>query len=76
MNNQRQKALNNIFAQEIQQKLKTLLFSQNTFQEKLQKVIVSGFRTSVLEEFQSSKKTMKPKLLQEALRQLKAHRME
>jgi len=56
MNNQRQKALNNIFAQEIQQKLKTLLFSQNTFQEKLQKVIVSGFRTSVLEEFQSSKK--------------------
>lgn len=76
MNNQRQKALNNIFAQEIQQKLKTLLFSQNTFQEKLQRVIVSGFRASVLEEFQSSKKTMKPKLLQEALRQLKAHRME
>jgi hypothetical protein len=75
MNNQRQKALTHVFSQEVQQKLKTLLLSQNTLQEKLQKVIASGFRASVLEEFQFSKKTMKPKLLQEALRQLKIHRM-
>ena len=75
MNNQRQKALKTIFCQEVQQKFKTLLLSQNTLQEKLQKVIASGFRDSVLEEFQFSKKIMKPKLLQEALRQLKIHRM-
>ena len=75
MNNQRQKALRNVFCQEVQQKLKTLVLSQNTLQDKLQKVIASGFRDSVLEEFQFSKKTMKPKLLQEALRQLKIHRM-
>ena len=75
MNSQRQKALHNVFSQEVQQKLKILLLSQNTLQEKLQKVIASGFRASVLEEFQFSKKTMKPKLLQEALRQLKMHRI-
>lgn len=75
INNQRQKALKNVFCQEVQQKLKTLVLSQNTLQDKLQKVIASGFRDSVLEEFQFSKKTMKPKLLQEALRQLKIHRM-
>ena len=75
MNDQRQKALKNVFCQEVQQKLKTLVLSQNTLQDKLQKVIASGFRDSVLEEFQFSKKTMKPKLLQEALRQLKIHRM-
>ena len=75
MNDQRQKALKNVFCQEVQQKLKTLVLSQNTLQDKLQKVIASGFRDSVLEEFQFSKKTMKSKLLQEALRQLKIHRM-
>ena len=75
MNSQRQRALHNVFSQEVQQKLKVLLLSQNTLQEKLQKVIASGFRASVLEEFQFSKKNMKPKLLQEALRQLKIHRI-
>ena len=75
MNTQRQKALNNVFCQEVQQKFKTLLLSQNTQQDKLQKIIADGFRDSVLEEFQFSKKVMKPKLLQEALQQLKVHRI-
>jgi hypothetical protein len=73
VNSQRQKALQNVFAQQIQQKLKTLLLSQNKVSELLQEVIVAGFRASVLEEFQNTKQYIKPKLLQEALRELKTY---
>ena len=67
----RQKALQFIFAQQIQQKLKTLANSQNATQENLQIALQKGFRGSVLEEFNFSKKTLKPKLIQQALDQLK-----
>jgi len=73
VNSQRQKALQNVFAQQIQQKLKTLLLSQNKVSELLQEVIVAGFRASVLEEFQNTKQYIKPKLLQEALCELKTY---
>ena len=67
----RQKALQFIFAQQIQQKLKTLASSQNATQENLQYALQKGFRGSVLEEFNFSKKTLKPRLIQQALDQLK-----
>ena len=67
----RQKALQFIFAQQIQQKLKTLANSQNATQENLQIALQKGCRGSVLEEFNFAKKTLKPRLIQQALDQLK-----
>ena len=72
---QRQKALQSVFSHEISQKLQGLLTSHQNFQEKLQKSFGLGFRASVSEAFLSQKKIMKSTLLQDALRQLKKHRM-
>ena len=47
----------------------------DNFQEKLQKSFGLGFRPSVFQAFLTKKKTMKSTLLQDALRQLKRHRM-
>lgn len=73
ISSQRQKALHALFSQHVQQKLKALLDSQVNLQEKMQKTIVNGFRGNVLEVFQLSKKTLQPKLVQQALQQLRAH---
>ncbi len=73
ISSQRQKALQSVFSQQVHQKLKSLFLSQNATQEKLQNAFKNGFRGSVLEEFQFSKKTLKPKLIQQALSQLKTY---
>jgi hypothetical protein len=72
---QRQKTLQLVFSQQVHQKLKSLFLSQNATQERLQNALKNGFRASVLEEFNFSKKTMKPKLIQQALQQLKTHNL-
>ena len=72
---QREKALQGVFSHEISQKIQGLYGSHQSFQEKLQKSFGLGFRASVFEAFLSQKKTMKSALLQDALRQLKRHRM-
>jgi len=64
---ERQKAFQFIFAQQIQQKLKSLSSSNASTQTNLQKALQKGFRGSVLEEFNFSKKTLKPKLIQQAI---------
>ena len=64
---ERQKAFQFIFAQQIQQKLKSLSSSNATTQENLQNALQKGFRGSVLEEFNFSKKTLKSKLIQQAI---------
>ena len=55
----------------LQQKLQALVLTQATLQEKFQARVSAGFRGSVLEEFQSSKKTLHPKLIQQSLQDLK-----
>jgi len=68
---QRNAALHSLFSHQIQQKLKSLVLTQNALQEKLQTNFQKGFRGSVLEEFQFSKKTLKSKLIQQSLQDLK-----
>ena len=75
MNGQREKSLHTVFSQEIFQKLQGIFASHQNFQEKLQKSFGLGFRPSVFQSFLTTKKNMKSTLLQEALRQLKRHRM-
>jgi hypothetical protein len=72
---QREKALSGVFSSEVSQKVQGLFGSHQSFQEKLQKTFGLGFRASVAEAFLSQKKIMKSKLLQDALKQLKRHRM-
>jgi len=72
---QREKALQSIFAHEIAQKLQGIFTSHQSFQEQLQQSVGLGFRASVHEAFIAQKKIMKSTLLQDALRQLKRHRM-
>jgi Ca2+/Na+ antiporter len=72
INGQRRKALESLFSQQMNQKLKSLVISQNATQEKLQSALQKSFRGSLLEEFQFSKKVLKPKLIQQALQQLKS----
>ena len=75
INGQREKSLHTVFSQEIFQKLQGIFASHQNFQEKLQKSFGLGFRPSVFQAFLTKKKTMKSTLLQDALRQLKRHRM-
>ena len=75
MNGQREKSLHTVFSHQILQKIQGILGSHQNFQEKLQKSFGLGFRPSVFQAFLTKKKTMKSKLLQDALRQLKGHRM-
>ena len=75
INGQREKSLHTVFSQEIFQKLQGIFASHQNFQEKLQKSFGLGFRPSVFQAFLNKKKTMKSTLLQDALRQLKRHRM-
>jgi hypothetical protein len=64
----REKCLNFVLVNQLQQKLEVLTFSQNITQENLQTTLLKGFRGSLLEEFYVSKKTLKSKLLQQAIR--------
>lgn len=69
---QREKALESVFASQIQQKLKTLIQSQKGIQQNLQGAVVGGFREAVLEEFKLSKAKLGPKLIDQALETLKS----
>lgn len=63
----RQKALQFIFVQQISHKLKSLSNSNSLTVTQLQNTLHKGFRGSVLEEFNLSKKTLQPKLIQQAI---------
>ena len=64
---QRQKALQNLLSNHILQKLNGLFYLQFNLQNTIQQSILNGFRGSVLEEFQFSKKILQPKLIEQAL---------
>jgi len=67
ISSERQKALKVVVAQQIFQKLKFLSSSNLLIQEHFQNTLQKGFRGSILEEFNLSKKTLKPKLIQQAI---------
>jgi hypothetical protein len=73
ISSQREKALQTLFINEINQKLKTLsnLGSAGPMAGKIQSAISMGFRGVVLEEFHRSKKTLKPKFVHQAVNALK-----
>ena len=70
--NQRRKALQNILISTAATRLSTLLQFQINIQEKIQKAILQGFRGSVLERFELSKKVLRIKLIQQAIISLAA----
>jgi hypothetical protein len=67
----REQSLVSVISSQIQQKLRALNYSQKLLEERLQISIALGFRESVLEAFQFSKKERKLKLIREALQALK-----
>jgi len=69
--NHRQIALQATTLQQIQAKLTGLVREQAQASGTLQSQVSAGFRGSVVEEFQSSKKTLHPKLIQQSLQDLK-----
>jgi len=73
ISSQREKGLQTLFTNEINQKLKTLsnLGSGGPMAGKIQNAISLGFRGVVLEEFSRSKKTLKPQFVQQAVNALK-----
>jgi hypothetical protein len=73
ISSQREKALQSLFTNEINQKLKTLsnLGSAGPMGGKIQSAISLGFRGVVLEEFHRSKKTLKTQFVQQAVNALK-----
>jgi hypothetical protein len=66
----RYRSISSLFLSQTQQKLKNLWISKKSFQQELQFIISSGFRSAVLEKYQKSKGSMKPIFLAEAFNQL------
>jgi len=66
----RSRSISATFITQTQQKLKNLWISKRSFQQELQSIISSGFRSAVLEKYQKSKASMKPVFLAEAFTQL------
>ena len=56
LNQNGEKTLNTLFTQQIQQKLKTLVFSKGVLQQKLQFLVSENILSNVLLAFQNSKK--------------------
>ena len=70
---ERKRALKSLFINQMEQKLKNLTSYSlsGTMATKLQSAISLSFRGAVLEEFNRSKKLLKPKFVQEAVSSLK-----
>ena len=71
--NERKRALKSLFMNQMEQKLKNLssYSLSGSMSTKLQNAISMSFRGAVLEEFNRSKKILKPKFIQEAVNSLK-----
>jgi F0F1-type ATP synthase membrane subunit b/b' len=67
----RERTLQSLFAHQVQHKLKSLVYANQSFNAKLQSLVALGFRDAVIEEYQKSKKELQPQLIQQALTSLR-----